>query len=295
MATETSSLLPEFELPPHQQTTALLSVPLEIRTIIYAYVLPPKKIVHPKVRDLFRSLEYGGDRKVYKRHEKVLALARTCQAFYADFLPIYYATKTLSFASAYDCYRYLYMIGDFRRSLVRKIDVWLIPGIEGSYIYKTREIYEWMVDVLKDCRNLKHLGVGVSAETTNGMKGPVEGLEGLRGMGLSGLEVRVRDVWDWGFHLPGIFEEVRDFEKRLKGRLSWEYLPPVSPQRQKQLLGLEMRLIGYMTEKSSGEDEMEKPEENVNKKKQAHGHKKPAVGKRFSRRQREHKGRTIGR
>jgi hypothetical protein len=55
--------------------------------------------------------------------------------------------------------------------------------------------------LLRGCRSLKRLGVGISGETKKGMEnemGPVKGLEGLRGMGLTRVEVKVRQVHDWG-------------------------------------------------------------------------------------------------
>lgn len=66
---------------------------------------------------------------------------------------------------------------------------------------KTWEIYEWALELLRDCRGLKRLGVGISGETKKGMEketGPVKGLEGLKGMGLTSVEVRVRQVHVWG-------------------------------------------------------------------------------------------------
>jgi len=62
---------------------------------------------------------------------------------------------------------------------------------------KSWEVYEWAVKLLRDCADLKRLGIGVSEETKKGIrskKGPVKGLEGLRGMGLRNVEVRVRRV-----------------------------------------------------------------------------------------------------
>lgn len=65
---------------------------------------------------------------------------------------------------------------------------------------KTWQVYEWAIELLRECKDLQKLGVGVSAETKKGMKrgGPVKGLEGLKGMGLRKVDVRVRQVYQWG-------------------------------------------------------------------------------------------------
>jgi hypothetical protein len=227
-----------FDLPPSHQTTFLLPLPPEIRTIIYTLILPPPTTIHPKVDILFRSAENG---RRFRTHEKVLGLARTCQTFYAEFLPLYYHTNTFSFSSAYDLYRYLYMIGPYRRSCVRKIEFWLRAGIEHWWRTKAHEIYEWAAEMLSQCNSLERLGIGVSAETKEGMKGPVKGLEGLRGMGLQRLDLKVKEVYDWGPWALNAFGAQN--EEVPRNSLCVSYFMP------EQLMGLEKRLWRYMTTK----------------------------------------------
>jgi hypothetical protein len=51
-------------------------------------------------------------------------------------------------------------------------------------------------DVRCECVSLRRLGVGISAETKEGMEDwPLKGLDALRGMGLKGLDVRVGEIW----------------------------------------------------------------------------------------------------
>lgn len=103
--------------------------------------------------------------------------------------------------------------------------------------------------MLSQCSGLQKLGVGVSAETTEGMKGPVKGLEALRGMGLQRLDLRVREVNDWGPWAPNVLGAPNEEVTR--------NLVYVSYFKQEQLAGLEKRLWGYMTTKKEDVVEVE--------------------------------------
>ena len=121
---------------------------------------------------------------------------------------------------------------------MRKIEFWLRAGMEYWWGTKVHEIYEWAAEMLSQCNSLERLGIGVSAETTEGMKGPVKGLEGLRGVGLQRLDLRVKEVQDWGPWVPNAFG-AQDGEV-IRNSLHVSYFMP------EQLTGLEKRLSGYM-------------------------------------------------
>jgi hypothetical protein len=240
---------PDFGLLQAHQTTFLLSLPFEIRTIIYTLILPLPKTIYPNVSTLFRSATKHENGLRFRTHEKVLGLARTCQTFHTEFLPLYYQANAFSFSSAYDLYRYLYMIGPYRRSCVRTMEFWLRSGIEYCWKTKAYEVYEWAAEMLSQCHSLTRLGIGVSAEMTEGMKGPVKGLEALRGMGLQRLDLKVREVNDWGPWAPPVFgaqdEKVR------------QILLYASYFKLEQLVGLEKRLWRDITTKKEDVAEAE--------------------------------------
>lgn len=194
---------PDFKASPAEQPGHLCRIPLDIRELIYGHLLPSNSILYPKVGYIFARVK---EREINKRkdltHERVLGLARTCQTFYMELIPFYYRTKAVSFGSAYDLYRYVNMIGPYRRQLVQKVDFWLRAGVHISD-RATRRDDVWACEMLRQCCSLRKLGVGVSKMTKYRMEeGPLRGLDALRGMWLKGLEVRVRDVrrcvpWEW--------------------------------------------------------------------------------------------------
>jgi hypothetical protein len=190
---------PLFALLPAEQTSPLWHLPLEIREMIYAHILPPSATIIPDVGEHFevvKVLESG--KLLFRSHETILGLARTCQTLYTDLVPFYYSNKTFSFESTYDFYQYLYMIGSYRRQLVQKIEFRLWAGFFNleEMTTKTEKIYEWTCGMLRECISLRKLGIGVCEQTKDGIgEGPVKGLESLRGMGLKNLEVRVREVY----------------------------------------------------------------------------------------------------
>ena len=207
-----------FASPATEQTSPLWLLPVEIRELIYGHILPFSSTLHPRVSDIFKVIsnhEEGRSRKL-RTHEKVLALGRTCQSFYTELIPFYYRTKTLSFSSAYDLYKYLYMIGSYRRQHLQRIDFWL-KGVPSYWRVTTQEIYEWACELLSECRSLRRLGIGVSEETRDERmgSGPVKGLEALTGMGLKELEVRVREVFAWGPQWTGVWDMSYDFGHEL--------------------------------------------------------------------------------
>ena len=124
---------------------------------------------------------------------------------------------------------------------MRKIEFWLRAGMDYWWRTKVHEVYEWAAEMLSQCNSLERLGIWVSAETTVGMKGPVKGLEGLRGMGLQRLDLRVKEVQDWGPWVPNAFGAQN--EEVTRDSLYVSYFTP------EQLIGLEKRLWGYMTTK----------------------------------------------
>jgi hypothetical protein len=125
--------------------------------------LPSRSTIYPSVRALFtKTSNHGSGKKPFRSHEKVLALARTRQAFFTELIPFSNGTKTFSFHCAYDLYRYLYTIGPHRRQLVQKIDFFLIGGMLGCGS-RTQEVYEWTCGMLCECVSLRRLGVGISA------------------------------------------------------------------------------------------------------------------------------------
>jgi hypothetical protein len=200
MSQSQSNIEPQFSSAQAEQATPLLTVlPYDIREKIYAEILPAHRILHPRVNALFKKAsDHESGKKRFRKPEIVLALARTCQAFYTELIPFYYRSKTLSFHCAYDLYRYLYMIGPHRRQLVQKINFFLVGGTLGwgSRTTKTQEVYEWACEMLRECVSLKKLGIGISVETKDGMEeGPLKGLDVLSGMGLKDLELRVREIW----------------------------------------------------------------------------------------------------
>lgn len=197
-----SQALPNMDLlfasPLTEQTSPLWLLPVEIREMVYGHILPFSSTLYPRVSDIFKIIsnhEEGRSRKL-RTHEKVLTLGRTCQSFYTDLIPFYYRTKTISVSSAYDLYKYLYMIGSYRRQHVQRIDFWL-KGVPSHWRVTTQELYEWACELLSECRSLRSLGIGVSEETRDERmgSGPVKGLEALTGMELKDLEVRVREVF----------------------------------------------------------------------------------------------------
>ncbi|KAH6673529.1 hypothetical protein B0J14DRAFT_50361 [Halenospora varia] len=238
--TSNLDLEPQFSLPPCNQTSPLLSLPLELRSMIFDLILPYPKGTRllPNVRNLFQIAERGEKGgKVYKRHEKVLGLARTCQQLNSDFLPFYFSSYTFSFQDAYDLYRYLYMIGPHRRRLIRSIEFHLRSGfLYSAMVMSNREVFLLACEVLADCKSLERLDVGISWETIWGMKKGEDTLfavrdkghlDALRGMGLPKLELRMREVTDWDFEAAHTFEQdwqpawfkkvnVKEFEEILK-------------------------------------------------------------------------------
>lgn len=62
--------------------------------------------------------------------------------------------------------------------------------------------------MLSQCRSLHRLGIGVSEDTKDERigSGPVKGLDALAGMGLTDLEVRVREVSLWGSHWVSVWD-----------------------------------------------------------------------------------------
>ena len=124
---------------------------------------------------------------------------------------------------------------------MKKIEFWLRAGIEPWGGTKIHEIYEWAAEMLSQCNCLERLGIGVSAETTEGMKGPVKGLEVLRGMGLQRLDLMVKEVHEWGPWAQNAFRAQN--EEVTQNPLYVSYF------MQEQLMGLEKRLWGYMTTK----------------------------------------------
>jgi hypothetical protein len=248
-----------FASPPTEQTSPLWLLPVEIREMIYGQILPFSSTLYPRVSDIFKLIsnhEEGRSRKL-RTHEKVLALGRTCQSFHTDLIPFYYKTKTLSFSSAYDLYKYLYMIGLYRRKHVRRIDFWL-KGAPNHWRVTTQEVYEWACELLSECRSLRRLGIGVSEETRDERmgSGPVKGLEALTGMGLKDLEVKVREVFAWGPQWTGVWDMPYEFEFGHELGLTRFYT-------REAVNAFEMRLVQNMKseqgsmgkdEKSEGED-----------------------------------------
>jgi hypothetical protein len=123
-------------------------------------------------------------------------------------VPFYYRTKAFSFNNAYDLYRYLYMIGPFRRQQVQRISFWLRGNISSRWTTPNQKVFEWASEMLSQCRSLHRLGIGVSEDTKDGRmgSGPVKGLDALAGMGLTDLEVRVREVSLLGSHWASVWD-----------------------------------------------------------------------------------------
>jgi hypothetical protein len=69
-------------------------------------------------------------------------------------------------------------------------------------------VYEWTCGMLGECVSLRRLGVGISAETKEGMEDwPLKGLDALRGMGLKGLDIRVGEIWlAWPHPVHGMLD-----------------------------------------------------------------------------------------
>ncbi|KAE9380156.1 hypothetical protein N431DRAFT_552360 [Stipitochalara longipes BDJ] len=201
MSQPQSKIEPLFASSPASQTGPLWGLPPEIREVIYDHLLPAPDTLHPAVDNIFiavTSNKHGRSR--FRTHETVLALARTCQVFYTELIPFYYRTKAFSFDNAYDLYRYLNMIGSYRRQQIQRIDFWLRPGISRFWTTSNQQVYEWTCEMLIGCRSLRKFGVGVSEHTKDHRMGdgPIKGLEALTGLGFRDLEVRVREVSLWG-------------------------------------------------------------------------------------------------
>jgi hypothetical protein len=114
MSSPKSTTLHKWTLPPANQHTPLLLLPFEIRQQIYTYILPPRSLIYHDITAIFRIIEDDEkNRRRIRTYERILGLSRTCQFFYADFLPLYYQQNRFSFESAYDLYRWLYMIGEW--------------------------------------------------------------------------------------------------------------------------------------------------------------------------------------
>jgi hypothetical protein len=144
-----------FASSPDKQTCPFSRLPLEIRELTYSHLLPSTATLHPNVDEIFRAIadhEHGRSR--FQTHETVLALARTCQGLYAEVVPFYYRTKAFSFNNAYDLYRYLYMIGPFRRQQVQKVSFWLRGSISSRWTTPNQKVYEWASEMLSQCRSL---------------------------------------------------------------------------------------------------------------------------------------------
>ncbi|KAH8656119.1 hypothetical protein BGZ60DRAFT_148497 [Tricladium varicosporioides] len=213
-------LEPQFSLPQCNQTSPLLSLPLELRSMIFDLILPyPKgtKLL-PNVHSLFQIAERGErGRKVYKQHEKVLGLARTCQQLNSAFLPFYFTSYTFSFPDAYNLYRYLYMIGPHRRRLIRSIEFYLRSGfLYSTMVMSNREVFLLATEVLADCTSLERLNIGVSWETIAGMQKGQDTLlamrdmgylDALKGMGLPRLDLRMRESTNWSSEAAHTFEQ----------------------------------------------------------------------------------------
>jgi hypothetical protein len=153
---------PLFASLPAEQTSPLWRLPLKIREMIYAQILPPSATIIPDVDEHFKVAKVLESRKLlFRSHETILGLARTCQAFYTDLVPFYYSSKTFSFESAYNLYQYLYLSGSYRRQLVQKIEFRLWAGFFNleEMTTKTENIYEWTCGMLRECISLKKLGL----------------------------------------------------------------------------------------------------------------------------------------
>ena len=114
MSSPKPTSLPKWSLPSANQHTPLVFLPAEIRQQIYTHALPPRSLIFHNVTAISRIIE--DDEKTHHliwTYERILGLSRTCQFFYADFLPMYYQQNRFSFESAYDLYRCLEGVGEW--------------------------------------------------------------------------------------------------------------------------------------------------------------------------------------
>jgi hypothetical protein len=101
------------------------------------------------------------------------------------------------------------MIGLERRRCIKSIQVFL-RGVDtwqfsGKWM-PPREVFLLAFDLLADCVQLKKLWLGVDNDTTHGTKYPHNDLLAVRSWGvfdaargIENVEVRVRELSDWGF------------------------------------------------------------------------------------------------
>ncbi|KAH8807548.1 hypothetical protein F5884DRAFT_857123 [Xylogone sp. PMI_703] len=159
-----------FSAPPVIQTCTLLSqLPLEIRTAIFRLALPEPSTLKPAVSRLF-EIAQAHDRfkpaRRFRKYERVLGLARACKQTYTEVIPIYFGENTFRFSGAYDLYRYLYMIGHWRRRWIRSIQ-FLLSGEFKNTIWSmpNRDVYPLAFDMLADCESLRSLHIGMTNDT----------------------------------------------------------------------------------------------------------------------------------
>ncbi|KAH8811342.1 hypothetical protein F5884DRAFT_749729 [Xylogone sp. PMI_703] len=152
-----------FDLPPAFQVSALFSeLPFEIRNKIFSMVLPELEILRPNVHGLFEIAKEHDRGKRFRTRETVLAMARVCKQLYNEVIPIYFGRNTFRFFNAYDLYRYLYMIGYWRRRFITSIQFCICGRCRGGcWHMSTRDVFALASDLLVDCVKLKTLHIGI--------------------------------------------------------------------------------------------------------------------------------------
>lgn len=170
----------------------LLSLPLDIRLIIWRLLLAIKGAVAPNVRDTFKRikiLDESGVAFVDLQPEQTLAVTRICKALHAETLSVYFGLNHFVFYGTWDMYTYLSMAG-VRSSYLKKI----------TFVYKGTH-QQLAFGKLSTCTGLHYLDVLVSAETMKGSRKPRRDLFNARGMqafrairGLVDCKITVREV-----------------------------------------------------------------------------------------------------
>lgn len=170
----------------------LFELPLEIRIIIYTFLLVSHDILCPNVKDIFdyvQSKEQTETSFLTLPHEQTLAIARTCTRVRDEVLPVYFGSNKFMFKDTWDMSAYLHMIGD-RCALIRSL----------SFVYRGQHRKK-AFELLSKCMNLDSLDVMVLNETMKGARMPQKNILTAQGMhslranrGLVHCKVTVREV-----------------------------------------------------------------------------------------------------
>ncbi|KAH8590318.1 hypothetical protein B0O99DRAFT_599179 [Bisporella sp. PMI_857] len=246
----------KFHRQPYVQKSPLSRLPSEIRLTIYLHIFPAS-FFQPDVPQLFASAKAHEEGSPFPTHDRVLGLARTCQQFYWEIIPLYFRTMIFAFSNVYDMYRYLYMTGDYRRPLIKSIAFWLRNDNYDPLTTRHNSVplsYRLGFKVLSKCTGLERLWVAVSSDTGRNDEAydshdlfRVEDIEMLfdicRGRN---LDVRVRELYP----LQDLEQDIFEAEERLP--LPW---PSPMPRRRawfeaKHLAAFEVALVEGVMPKS---------------------------------------------